>query len=169
MLRFLNRFAVRYFLVFLAIFIYILIDSFLCLLDTCVMIRYYPHPPGFLSPDFLIDRLVRHIYVNLFLVVWGSPPLLSLLLLRRPSFWRVLFHVATTFYPLLILTMTGSFPVDCYAGNVLWVVSGATFVAGLPEAMAAGRWARLVYYAVLLFWLSLIVAPLLIKLVSPPR
>jgi archaellum biogenesis protein FlaJ (TadC family) len=90
-----------------------------------------------------------------------------LLLLRRPSFWRVLFHVATTFYPLLILIMTAvSFPVDCYAGNVLWVVSWATFLAGLPEAMAAGRWARLVYYAVLLFWISLIVMPLVAKLLS---
>jgi hypothetical protein len=49
---------------------------------------------------------------------------------------------------------------------VLWVVSWATFLAGLPEAMAAGRWARLVYYAVLLFWLSLIVVPLVAKLLS---
>jgi hypothetical protein len=89
-----------------------------------------------------------------------------LLLLRRPSFWRVLFHVATTFYPLLILTMTGHFPVECYAGNVLLVVSGAALVAGLPEATAAGWWARLVYYAVLLFWLSLIVAPLVVALLS---
>ena len=153
MLRCLNRFSVRYFLIFLAIFIYIFIDSFLCLLESCVAFGYRPRPR-----DFWIDRLVKHIYVNLFLIAWGSPPLLSLLLLRRPSFWRVLFHVATTFYPLLILTMTGSFPVDCYAGNVLWVVSGATFVAGLPEATAAGRRARLVYYAALLFWLSLVVA-----------
>ncbi len=71
-----------------------------------------------------------------------------------------------TFYPLWILTKTGHFLVDCYAGNVLWVVSGATLVAGLPEVMAAGRWARLVYYAVLLFWLSLIVAPLVVALLS---
>jgi hypothetical protein len=49
---------------------------------------------------------------------------------------------------------------------VLWVVSGATLVAGLPEATAAGRWARWVYCAVLLFWLSLIVAPLVAKLLS---
>jgi hypothetical protein len=129
------------------------------------MIVKYPHPPGFWSPDFLIETVVKHIYRNLFLVAWGGlPPLLSLLLLRRPSFWRVLFHVATTFYPLWILTKTGHFPVDCYAGNVLWVVSWATFLAGLPEAMAAGRWARLVYYVVLLFWISLIVVPLVAKL-----
>jgi len=101
--------------------------------------------------------VVKHIYRNLFLVAWGGlPPLLSLLLLRSPSFWRVLFHVAITFYPLWILTKTGDFLVDCYAGNVLWVVSWATFLAGLPEAMAAGRWARLVYYAVLLYWLFLV-------------
>ena len=153
MLRCLNRFSVRYFLIFLALFIYIFIDTFLCLLDSCVAFGYRPRPR-----DFWIDRLVSHIYANLFLVAWGSPPLLSLLLLRRPSFWRVLFHVAITFYPLLILTMTGSFLVECYAGTVLLVVSGATFVAGLPEATAAGWWARGVYYTALLFWLSLVVA-----------
>jgi hypothetical protein len=37
------------------------------------------------------------------------------------------------------------------------VVSGATLVAGLPEATAVGRWARWVYYAALLFWLFLVV------------
>ena len=154
MLRCLNRFSVRYFLIFLAIFIYIFIDSFLCLLDLCAAFAHRPLPR-----DFWIDRVVRHIYANLFLVAWGSPPLLSLLLLRRPSSWRVLFHVATTFYPLWILTMTaGHFLEDCYAGNVLWVVSGATFVAGLPEATAASWWARWVYYTALLFWLSLVVA-----------
>jgi len=163
MLSCLNRLSVRYFLVFLAIFIYILIDSLLCLLDSCVAFGYRRRPL-----DFWIEIVVKHIYANLLLVAWGSlPPLLSLFLLRRPSSWRVLFHVATTFYPLWILiTMTGSFPVDCYAGNVLWVVSWATFLAGLPEAMAAGRWARLVYYVVLLFWLSLIVVPLVVKLLS---
>ena len=160
MLSCLNRLSVRYFLIFLAIFIYILIDSFLCLLDSCVAFGYRPRPL-----DFWIEIVVKHIYRNLFLVAWGGlPPLLSLLLLRRPSFWRVLFHVATTFYPLWILTKTGHFLVDCYAGNVLWVVSWATFLAGLPEAMAAGRWARLVYYVVLLFWISLIVVPLVAKL-----
>ncbi len=95
-------------------------------------------------------------------VVFSSPLLLSLFLLRRPSFVRVLLHVAATFYPLLILAMTvAHFPVDCYAGAVLLVVSWATFVAGLPEAMAAGRWARLVYYAALLLWLFLVVTRLL--------
>jgi hypothetical protein len=163
MLSCLKRFSVRYFLIFLVIFIYILIDSFLCLLDLCAVYAYRPRPR-----DFWIEKVVKHIHFNLLLVAWGSPPLLSLLLLRRPSSWRVLLHVATTFYPLLILTTTaaGHFLVDCYAGNVLWVVSWATFLAGLPEAMAAGRWARLVYYAVLLFWLSLIVVPLVAKLLS---
>jgi hypothetical protein len=39
---------------------------------------------------------------------------------------------------------------------LLLVYSGAALVAGLPEA-AAGRWARLVSYAVPLFWLFLVV------------
>jgi hypothetical protein len=39
----------------------------------------------------------------------------------------------------------------------LLVYSGAALVAGLPEATAAGRRARLVYYAALLFWLFLAV------------
>jgi hypothetical protein len=36
---------------------------------------------------------------------------------------------------------------------LLLVYSGAALVAGLPEATAAGRWARLVYYAALLLWI----------------
>jgi len=35
----------------------------------------------------------------------------------------------------------------------LLVYSGAALVAGLPEATAAGKWARLVYYAALLLWI----------------
>ncbi len=156
MLSCLNRFSVRYFLVFLAIFIYILIDSLLCLLDSCATFGFGYRP---LPRDFWIKEVVVHIYVNLFLVALGSLPLFTLFLLRHPSFWHVLIHVAATFYPLLILiTMaSASYPVHCHAGNVLWVVSWATFLAGLPEAMAAGRWARLVYYAALLLWLFLAV------------
>ena len=81
--------------------------------------------------------------------------------MRRPSFARVLLHVATAFYILWIVYIF-SFATP---PNLLWmyvnlifllVYSGAALVAGLPEA-AAGRWARLVYYAALLFWLSLVV------------
>jgi hypothetical protein len=39
---------------------------------------------------------------------------------------------------------------------LLLVYSGAALVAGLPEAAAAGWWARGVYYVALLFWLSLV-------------
>jgi hypothetical protein len=49
-----------------------------------------------------------------------------------------------------------------YSPPLLLVVSGAALVAGLPEATAADWWARLVYYAVLLFWLFLVVAPLVV-------
>jgi hypothetical protein len=94
-------------------------------------------------------------------VVFSSPPLLSLFLLRRPSFARVLLHMATAFYILLIvyiayiLTLVAS-------PDLLWkyvafifllVYSGGALVAGLPEATAAGRWARLVYYVALLLWI----------------
>jgi hypothetical protein len=97
-------------------------------------------------------------------VVFISPPLLSLFLLRRPSFWRVLLHVATAFYILWIVYAFFTFSAP---PNLLWkyvnlifllVYSGAALVAGLPEATAAGRLARLVYYAALLLWLSLVVA-----------
>ncbi len=43
------------------------------------------------------------------------------------------------------------------AFTFLLVYSGAALVAGLPEATAAGRWARWVYYAAHLFWLFLVV------------
>ncbi len=142
-----SRFAIRYFLVILAIFIYLVIDSFLCLLELY---------PVYRDRDLLINRLVGHIYANLFLVAFGSPPLLSLFLLRRPSFARVLLHVVSVFYPLMILTMTAVPLITCYVGTVLLVVSGAALVAGLPEATAAGGWASGVYYAALLLWIFLV-------------
>ena len=82
-----------------------------------------------------------------------------MLLLRRPNFWRVLLHAECVFYILVVLPLMLN-----YSPLLLLVVSGAALVAGLPEATAAGKRARLVYYAVLLFWLSLIVAPLVVAL-----
>jgi hypothetical protein len=80
-----------------------------------------------------------------------------LLLLRRPNFWRVLLHAACVLYILVVLPLMLN-----YSPPLLLVVSGAALVAGLPEATAADWWARLVYYAVLLFWLFLVVAPLVV-------
>jgi hypothetical protein len=80
--------------------------------------------------------------------------------MRRPSFWRILLHVATAFYMLLIFYMVYLFTPET-PPNLLWkyvtftfllVYSGAALVAGLPEATAAGRWARLVYYTALPLW-----------------
>jgi hypothetical protein len=75
----------------------------------------------------------------------------------------VLLHVATAFYILWMVYIRLSWVVldslPWYVDLIfLLVYSGAALVAGLPEATAAGRWARLVYYAVLLFWLFLAVA-----------
>jgi len=106
---------------------------------------------------------VNYLLRTLILVVLISPPLLSLFLLRRPSFWRVLLHVAATFYILWIVydVFTSSFPPELLreyvAFTFLLVYSGAALVAGLPEATAAGKWARLVYYAAILLWLFLAV------------
>jgi len=149
MLRFLTRFSTRYFLV-LIIFIYIVyfVES--------LIFRGWP-------PQELLFRLFDTLIVAVFI----SPPLLSLFLLRRPSFARVLLHVATAFYMLYLVRILPSGPPSSPWDMVLFlllVYSGAALVAGLPEATAAGWWARLVYYAVLLFWLSLIVAPLIVAL-----
>jgi len=149
MLRFLTRFSTRYFLV-LIIFIYIVyfVGS--------LIFRVWP-------PQESLFRLIGILNVAVFI----SPPLLSLLLLRRPSFARVLLHVATAFYMLFLVSILPSGPPSSPWDMVLFlllVYSGAALVAGLPEAAAAGWWARLVYYAVLLFWLSLIVAPLVVSL-----
>jgi hypothetical protein len=78
--------------------------------------------------------------------------------LRRPSFWRVLLHVATAFYILWMVYIRLSWVVldslPWYVDLIfLLVYSGAALVAGLPEATAAGRRARLVYYAALLLWI----------------
>ena len=143
MLRFLTRFSTRYFLSIAVIFVFIVADSFL---------RFSALFP---SRDGLID--FRILAFNLVLLVFSSPPLLSLLLLRRPSFWRVLLHAACVLYILVALPLMLN-----YSPLLLLVVSGAALVAGLPEATAADWWARLVYYAVLLFWLFLVVAPLVV-------
>ncbi len=111
----------------------------------------------------LMHMFVNYLHWTLIFVVFISPPLLSLFLLRRPSFWRVLLHVAAAFYILWIVYafFTFSFPPKLlwkYVNLIfLLVYSGAALVAGLPEATAAGRWARLVYYAALLLWLFLAV------------
>ncbi len=146
-----GRFITRYFLVILIIFIYVIIDSFLFLYEI-----YY-------TSDMLMHMFVNYLLRTLILVVLISPPLLSLFLLRRPSPWRVLLHVATAFYILWIVydVFTSSFPPELLreyvAFTFLLVYSGAALVAGLPEATAAGRWARWVYYAALLLWLFLAV------------
>jgi hypothetical protein len=148
-----GRFTTRYFLSIAVIFVFIVVDSFLR------FSAWFP-PSEFVvysSRDSLID--FRILAFNLVLLVFSSPPLLSLLLLRRPSFWRVLLHAACVLYILVALPLMLN-----YSPLLLLVVSGAALVAGLPEATAADWWARLVYYAVLLFWLSLIVAPLIVAL-----
>jgi hypothetical protein len=82
--------------------------------------------------------------------------------LRRPSFWRVLLHVVTAFYILLIVYIVYFFTLVT-PHNLLWkyvafifllAYSSGALVAGLPEATAAGRRARLVYCAALLLWSS---------------
>jgi hypothetical protein len=145
MLRFLTRFSTRYFLSIEVIFVFIVVDSFL---------RFsVSFPPSevvvYSSRDGLIDHILAF---NLGLLVLSSPPLLSLLLLRRPNFWRVLLHAACILYILVALPLMLN-----YTPLLLLVVSGAALVAGLPEATAADWWARLVYYAALLFWLFLVV------------
>jgi peptidoglycan/LPS O-acetylase OafA/YrhL len=105
---------------------------------------------------------VNYLLRTLTFVVLIFPPLLSLFLLRRPSFARVLLHVATTIYILWIAYIfTSSITPNFWTyvtSTFLLVYSSAALVAGLPEATAAGRWARGVYCAALLFWLSLVVA-----------
>lgn len=152
MLSSLGRFTTRYFLVVLIILIYVIIDSFLFFYE----IRD-------IFSDVLMHMFVNYLLRTLILVVVISPPLLSLFLLRRPSFARVLLHVATALYILWIVydVFTSSFPPELLreyvAFTFLLVYSGAALVAGLPEATAAGRWARWVYYAALLLWLFLAV------------
>jgi hypothetical protein len=143
MLRLLTRFSTRYFLV-LIIFIYIVyfVGS--------LIFRVWP-------PQELLFRL----FGTLIVAVFTSPPLLSLFLLRRPSFARVLLHVASAFYMLFLVYILSGGPPSSPWDMVLFlllVYSGAALVAGLPEATAAGRRARLVYYVALLLWLSLVVA-----------
>ena len=128
------------------IFVFIVVDSFLRF-----SALFPPREVVFYSSrDSLIDFHI--LAFNLVLLVFSSPPLLSLLLLRRPSFARVLLHAECVLYILVVLPLMLN-----YLPLLVLVVSGATLVAGLPEATAAGRWARGVHYSALLFWLFLVV------------
>jgi len=154
-----GRFTTRYFLVAI-IFIYVIISSFLLCFESKIYYTTYFSGRN-ISSDMLIQIFVNCLPGILIFVVFSSPPLLSLFLLRRPSFWRVLLHMATAFYILLIIYI-----VYIFAPNLLWkyvtftfllVYSGAALVAGLPEATAAGRRARLVYYAALPLWIYFLI------------
>jgi len=141
-----GRFTTRYFLSIAVIFVFIVVDSFLRFSAS-----FPPHEVVFYpSRDGLIDFHI--LTFNLVLLVLSSPPLLSLLLLRRPSSVRVLLHAACVLYILVVLPLMLN-----YSPLPLLVVSGAALVAGLPETTAASRWARWVYYAAHLFWLFLVV------------
>jgi hypothetical protein len=122
MLRFLTRFSTRYLLV-LIIFIYTVyfVGS--------LIFRVWPP-----------QELLFGLFVTLIFAVFISPPLLSLFLMRRPSFARVLLHVATAFYMLFLVRILAGGPPSSSWDMVLFlllVYSGAALVAGLPEATAA--------------------------------
>ena len=135
-----GKFTTRFFLVVL-ILIYVVIDSFLFFYEIYYTSYFFGRG---ISSDMLMHMFVNHLLWTLILVVLISPPLLSLLLLRRPSFWRVLLHVATTVYILWIAIafFTASTPLSWLRTFVtfifLLVYSSAALVAGLLEAAAAG-------------------------------
>jgi len=135
-----GKFTPRLFLVVL-ILIYVIIDSFLFF----CRIYYTSYFFGFkYSSDVLMHMFVNHLLGILVFVVVISPPLLSLYLLRRPSTWRVLLHVATTIYILWIAVafFTASTPESSLWTLVtfifLLVYSSAALIAGLLEAAEAG-------------------------------
>jgi len=128
------------------IFVFVVVDSFLCFSALFPLREIVVYS----SRDGLID--FRILAFNLVLLVFSSPPLLSLFLLRRPSSVRVLLHAACVLYILVVLPLMLN-----YSPLLVLVVSGAALVAGLPEAAAAGRWARGIHYSALLFWLFLVV------------
>jgi hypothetical protein len=155
MLSSLGRFTTRIFLVILIIFIYVIIDSF----------YFFGRN---ISSDMLMDMFVNYLHGTLVFVVFISPPLLSLCLLRRPSTWRVLLHVASVFYILWIdIVFFSALSPNLSRVHVIFlsVYSGAALVAGLPEAMAAGEWAILVYYTALVFWFSVTVISFVFMLI----
>ena len=124
------------------IFIYVIIDF---LIYYTTYFSYYTtyFPERNISSDELIQMFVNYLLGILAFVVPISLPLLSLYLLRRPSFWRIILHVATTIYILWIAItfFTASTPESSLWTLVtfifLIVYSIAALVAGLLEAVAA--------------------------------
>jgi hypothetical protein len=128
-----GKFTPRSFLVVL-IFIYVIIDYFL------VYTSYFFGRD--ISSDMLTHMFVNYLLGILGFVVFISPPLLSLFLLRRPSFWRVLLHVATTIYILWIAYIFSYSTLEGWLHAFvtfifLLVYASAALIAGLLEA--AGR------------------------------
>ncbi len=84
--------------------------------------------------------MLMHMFVNYLLGILGfvvliSPPLLSLFLLRRPSPWRVLLHLATTIY-------------------ILWIAI-AFFTASTPES---SLWTLVTFFFLLVYFIAALVA-----------
>jgi hypothetical protein len=143
MLRFLTRFSTRCFLSIAVIFVFIVVDSFLRFSASFPPreVVFYPSRDGLIDSHCSFQPCLTCFQLPS-VVVFALVAPTELLARTPPRGVRPLHtrRLMLNYSPLLVL-----------------VVSGAALVAGLPEATAAGKWARGVHYSALLFWLFLVV------------
>ena len=152
MLKFQNRFIKYFFVIFIIIIVYSLLSPLYPIdlyFAKCSIIAATPLLGlNTTCSIYYLDCLLRYLTFSLVLSILGSPPLLSLLLLRRPTPIRIYIHAGAIIYTHIILPAILHF-----YSSLFLIISGLALIAGAPRVQTAGRNARDVYYAVSIVWL----------------
>ncbi len=145
-----NRFTKYFFVIFIIIIVYSLLSPLYPIDLYFVNCFITAGPPMRLNTTctiYYLDCFLRYLTFSLILSILGSPPLLSLFLLRRPTPIHIYIHVGAIIYTHIIL------PAILHFYSLLFlIISGLALIAGAPRVQTAGRNARDVYYAVSIVW-----------------
>jgi len=148
MLRFQDKLIKTYLFTIFILFIIIVVYSLLLPLYPIIfMCSELPVKICNICPLYL-DCVLRYFTYSLVMSALGSPPLLSLLLLRRPTPARIYLHMGTTLYTFIILPAI----LHLYS-PIFLAISGLALVASSPQVQTAKSKAKSVYYAVFTLWL----------------
>ena len=152
MLKFQNRFIKYFFVIFIIIIVYSLLSPLYPIdlyFAKCSIIAATPLLGlNTTRSIYYLDCLLRYLTFSLVLSILGSPPLLSLFLLRRPTPIRIYIHAGGIIYTHIILPAILHF-----YSSLFLIISGLALIAGAPQVQAVSSNAKYVYYAVIIIWL----------------
>jgi len=151
MLKFQNRFIKYFFVIFIIIIVYSLLSPLYPIDLYFVNCFITAGPPMRLNTTctiYYLDCFLRFLTFSLVLSILGSPPLLSLFLLRRPTPIRIYIHAGAIIYTHIILPAILHF-----YSSLFLIISGLALIAGAPQVQAVSSNAKYVYYAVIIIWL----------------